>query len=134
MPNRFDHPNAQLARRLWDATAQADVETLFELFDPEVEWIAYGDNPTACHLRGIEAVLEYMGLTAERVDILSSDLIDIYANARGAVLYYRIVAQLGERRHEGEVLLKLDILAGRAVRVAVVPFDQAAGDAFWNAL
>jgi ketosteroid isomerase-like protein len=41
------HPNEELARRGYDAFARGDMDTLRELFDPEIVWHFPGRSPLA---------------------------------------------------------------------------------------
>ena len=127
-----EHPNVQVAKRLWDAAARSDVDALYRLYARDVVARTHGRNPLAGEVKGVRPVLEHAARAAEGVDDLRSELIDVYASDRGAVIHYRIAAERGASRLDDEALLLLTIVDGRIVRSEAVPLDQARNDAFWR--
>jgi ketosteroid isomerase-like protein len=124
--------NAEIARRLWNATAEGNVDALLEGYSPDVVWHSYGKSPIARVIRGSAALLEYFALTADLVDDMKSDLLEVYGSERGAVIRYRVQASRGPKHLDGEVLLAVVIEDGRVVRGDLVPFEPRAHDAFWS--
>jgi uncharacterized protein len=59
------HPNEELVRRGYDAFAKGDMDTLRELFDPQIVWHFPGRSPLAGDHRGVDAVLGFFGRTME---------------------------------------------------------------------
>jgi uncharacterized protein len=126
------HPNAGIARRMWDAASRGDAETLLRLYAADIVWHGYGSHPLSGEVKGAEAVLDLLARAGEDVDDLRSDALDILASERGAVIHYRLTAERGPKRLNTEVLMLLRIEGDRVTRVNVVPWDQASHDAFWQ--
>ena len=64
------HSHVVLARRLWSAIAEADVQTLSEVLAEKTVWRMYGRSPVAGTYEGVEAVVGFLA----RVGELSDDL------------------------------------------------------------
>ncbi len=124
--------NAEIARLLWNATADGDGAALLEFLAPNVEWHTYGHNPIAKHVYGTVALLDYFALSAELVEDMTSDMLEVYSSKRGAVIRYRVRASRGPKCLDGEVLLSLTIDNGLVTRADVVPVEQEIHDAFWT--
>ena len=56
------HPNEELVRKGYDAFNRGDVDTLRELFDPEIVWHFPGRSPLAGDHRGPDAVVGVLRL------------------------------------------------------------------------
>jgi len=130
--SREQHPNVQIARRLWNAAADGDANTIAALYAPDVVVRTHGRGPLAGEVKGVRAALENAARAGELVDDLTSELIDIYASDCGAVLHYRITADRGPKRLDGEAFFVMRIENGRIVEADAVPQDQARDDAFWR--
>lgn len=129
--SEISRTNREIARRLWRAASQGDPEPVLE-FDPEVVWRSYGASPAAGEYRGIDAVLHYLASTGEGVEALRSELLDVMAGERGAVIHYRVLAKRGPKELDAQFFLWLAIRDGVVHELTAVPFDQAANDAFWR--
>jgi len=128
-----EHPNAGLARRVWQAISEGDVELLAgELLAPDVVWRAHGDNPLAVEVKGPDQVLERLARLGENVDEIHMSLLQVYANDDGAVLWSRTHAERGPKVLDGDVLVHMRIADGRVARVSAVPVDQRRSDEFWR--
>jgi ketosteroid isomerase-like protein len=55
------HPNEDLIRRGYDAFSGGDMDTLRELFHPDIIWHAPGRSQLAGDHQGVDAVLGYFG-------------------------------------------------------------------------
>jgi hypothetical protein len=66
-------------------------------------------------------------------DELRTDLIDIFVNDRGAVLWTKVHARRGADELRVEQLVILTIEGGQIVRIMSVTNDQAQSNRFWNA-
>ena len=129
--SELSRENAGLARRLWRAASEGNPDPVLEL-DPKGVWRTYGVNPNAGEFHGIDAVLRYLASSGEGVEDMRSELLDVMASERGAVIHYRVRAERGPKQLDGEFFLWLRIQDGVVTEVAAVPFDQAAADAFWR--
>ena len=127
-----EHPNAVVARRLWDAIAHADAPALRELMAEKTVWRMPGDSLVAGTYVGADAVLDFMARVGELTDDLHSDLIDIFVNDRGAVLRYSIRAIRGARILNIEHLFVIRVVEGRITEAVFAPIDQIRYDRFFS--
>jgi ketosteroid isomerase-like protein len=125
-------PNAVIARRLWEAFCDGDASRLEELLTPDVVWRSAGRNPFSGEMKGVDASLEQIARGAESVEDLRSELIDVFANDRGAVLWIRTHAERGPVVLDVDYLLLLQIADGCIYEVSAVPMDQRRNDEFWR--
>jgi ketosteroid isomerase-like protein len=126
------HPHLVLARRLWSAIADADVQILREVLAPKTVWRMYGRSPLAGTFEGPEAVIAFMARVGELSDELEASLVDIFVSERGAVMRYRVAARRGSRRLDIEHLLLIEIEEGQIEQAVFAPLDQARYDRFWT--
>jgi uncharacterized protein len=126
------HPNALLARRLWEAFCDGDASALEALLTPDVVWRYAGRNPFSGETKGVDASLERIARGAESVEEMRSELIDVFANDRGAVLWMRTHAERGPVVLDVDYLLLLRVADGRIYEVSSVPVDQRRNDEFWR--
>ena len=127
-----DHPNRIVARRLWDAIALGDAQTLAALLEDKCAWRMPGSSPLAGTYEGAAAISEFMADVGERADDLHSDLIEIFASEEGAVLRYSIHAVRGNERLDTEHLFRIRIENGLITEGIFAPVDQAAYDRFFT--
>ena len=127
-----EHPNAVVARRLWDAIAHADAPALRELMSEKTLWRMPGDSLVAGSYVGADAVLDFMARVGELTDDLHSDLIDVFVSDRGAVLRYSIHASRGTRSLDVEHLFVIRIVDGRITEAVFAPSDQGRYDRFFS--
>jgi ketosteroid isomerase-like protein len=126
-----EHPNAIVARRMWDAVARGDIDDLTALYTSDVVLRIVGDGPFAGEYKGVPAVLRCLSEPAERADDMRSNLLDIYAGDDGAVLRYTVHAERGEDHVEHQLLLRMRVANGRIFEAEVVNTDGAS-DPFWE--
>jgi ketosteroid isomerase-like protein len=126
-----DHPNSEFARALWTAVAEGDAEAVRGFLADDVVWHAGGRHPLSGIFHGPDAVLDYLARVGERADELSTELLDIFVNERGAVAIYHISARRELKRFETDIFLELEILNGKLVRARSASFDQIASNEFW---
>lgn len=127
-----EHPNAAVARSLWDAGATGDREPILRLYAPDAVLRSAGDNPVAGEFKGLPAILGLFARSGELVEELRAELLDLYASDAGAVMCYRIVAQRGPKHLDMEYMFTLRIEAGRVIEGSIVPADESRNDAFWK--
>lgn len=56
-----EHPNASAYRKAADAFRAKDLEALEALIDEDVVWHVPGDHPMAGEIRGLDALLAWLG-------------------------------------------------------------------------
>jgi ketosteroid isomerase-like protein len=125
------HPNAAVARALWSAVSEADVDGIRRLLASDIEWKTYSSGVLSGSIRGVNAVIDLLARSGEIVDELTTDMIDIYASDTGAVTHYRLHAERGARSLDTEVLLVMRIDSGRVVEAFATPVDPGADETFW---
>jgi len=123
--------NRGIARRLWDAIANADEAQLRAVIASKAVWRMYGRSPLAGTHTGIDAIIGFLARVGELADELESSLIEIFSNDRGAVIRYSIHARRGERLLDTEHLFMIRIQETRIVEAVFAPLDQALYDEFW---
>ena len=127
----MEHPNLDLALSLWQATSEADVPRLKRILDPKITWSFVDSGALDGVACGIDDVLISMARSGELVDDLRVDLIDVYASDRGAVLFYRVDAWRGPQTLNTDVLLQIEIEAGRVVSGRAMPLRCDESRQFW---
>ena len=128
-----EHPNAALMRRLWEAGAIGDADTICDIYAPDVVLRAHGaSGPLVGEYKGIAEVLDYLARTGEIVEDFRAELLAIYPSDSGAVIRYRSVAEGGGKHLDMEYLYEVAIARGRIVRATLVPIDQRRNDEFWR--
>ena len=127
-----EHPNARIARRLWEALSNADVEAFLEVTQPELVWRTLGDNPFAMETKGAKAMLALLASFGESVYDLRMEVRDIFASDRGAVLHYNAVTRRGTDLFECGYLLLMRMEAGLVVEGTTVALNTYGNDAFWR--
>ena len=128
-----EHPNVSLVRRLWEAGACGDADTICEIYSPDVVLRAHGaPAPVVGEFKGIAEVLDFLARLGELVDDSRAELLEIYASDTGAVARYRSVATRGGKHLDLQYLYALTIERGRVVRATLVPMDQRRHEEFWR--
>jgi ketosteroid isomerase-like protein len=124
--------HASIARSLWRLTSESDSESVRALLSPDIVWRTYGTGMLSGELHGPDAVVDLLARTGELTDDLTSDLIDVFASKRGAVLYYRVRALRSLQSLDTEVLLVLRIEGGIVTSVLALPLDSGDAGHFWR--
>jgi ketosteroid isomerase-like protein len=125
--------NERIARELWNAVSQADVDRIERLSADGLVWHSTGRGPRAGTYRGREAVLDHLAQIGEHADRFDSELEDILVGARYTALIYRVRAARLDRKLDTSWVLLLEIHAGRLLEAWSIPRDQHAVDEFWAA-
>jgi len=129
---QVDDPHVALARTLWTAVADSDVETIRLLLADDIVWRSAGNHPRAGEYRGHDGVIDYLASAGESVDRLQSSLDRIYRGDDGAIVWYHVDARRGWKTLSMDFVLRLRIRDSRVTEAIVVPVDQRKNDAFWK--
>jgi uncharacterized protein len=115
------HPNEDLVRRGYEAFAKGDMDTLRELFDPEIVWHFPGRSVLAGDHRGTDAVLGFFGKTIElTAGTFQVEVHDVVADDRHTVgLHLATGEREGRTLLEDREVLVFHIRDGKVVEVAV---------------
>ena len=127
------HPNEELVRRGYDAFAKGDMDTLRELFDPEIVWHFPGHSPLAGDHRGVDAVLGFFGRTMElTAGTFRAELHDVVGDDRHAVGMHLATGEREGRRLEDREVLVFHVRDGRVVEVWQYIENQYTYDEFFS--
>lgn len=127
-----DHPNAVLARELWEATSKSDASTIMQLLAPGIIWRTYGGGALGGLSEGPEAVLNLLARAGELVDQMTMRVVDIFASDQGAVIHYIVEANQGPKSLDMQVVLVMYIESGRVTDAFTVPTHTSEDNAFWR--
>jgi len=126
-----EHPNIALARRAWQALAEADTEALGEILAADVVWHATGNTPWRGENRGFDAVLDYLARVGEFADAFEARLDDILASRDRVLLVFHASVERDGQRLEVDYLCLAHIEEGRANEVWTLPLDPDSVAHFW---
>jgi ketosteroid isomerase-like protein len=127
-----EHPNAALARRVFEAFSRRDGRVVAAALDEDVVWRLGGTSPLAGEYRGRRDVVRFLAqTTALTAGTYSSELLFAVADDEHVVIVYRARGERGERSIDLQQLLLCQVRDGRFVDVTAIPTDQYVFDAFW---
>ena len=123
------HPNEDLIRRGYDAFSRGDMDTLRELFHPNIVWHAPGRSQLAGDHQGVDTVLGYFGRTMELTGgTFRVEVHDVVANDEHGVGLNSIHAEREGRTLEDNTTLVFHIRDGMVTEVGQYWADQYAAD------
>ena len=123
------HPNEDLIRQGYDAFSRGDMDTLRELFHPDIVWHAPGRSQLSGDHRGIDAVLGYFGQTMELTGgTFRVQVHDVVANDEHAVGLNSVHAERAGTTLEDNNTLVFHVRAGKVTEVWQYWSDQYAAD------
>ncbi|HWH29650.1 MAG TPA: nuclear transport factor 2 family protein [Mycobacteriales bacterium] len=122
---------AGIVRRGYAAFSAGDMDTLQELFSPDIEWVEPGRHALAGTYHGVDAVLGFFGRLVERSSgTFRVEPIGVAEIAPGTVTTQaRIVADLPGGSIDTTSMHAFTVADGRVTRFASYPADQYALDA-----
>jgi uncharacterized protein len=127
-----EHPNAALARRVFEAFSRRDGRVVAAALDEDVVWRLGGSSPMAGVYRGRRDVVSFLGRTTALTNgTYRSELLFTVADDHHVVIVYRARGQREGRTIDLEQILLCQVRAGRFTDVTAVPTDQYVFDAFW---
>ena len=126
------HPNAEIAERAWQAVAEADFETLEQLWAPDIVWHVTADNPWTGDHVGREAILDYLADVGEAGEAYEATLVDILASNDRALILSRVSAQRGEESVDTLQGMLARIENGSIVEVWTLPLEPQLMARFWE--
>jgi ketosteroid isomerase-like protein len=126
-----DRPHVQLAKIVWRAVSEGDVDTLSEVCTEDLAWHASGRGPRAGSYRGQEAVFAYLASIGEDTDRFDLTLEDILVGSERAAVLFRVSGLRKGRHLETGYILLFRTEGTRLAEVWTVARDQHAVDAFW---
>ena len=126
-----DHPHARLAKTVWQAVSDGDVDVLAEVCSEDLVWHATGRGHRSGSYRGQEAVFSYLASIGEDAERFDSTLEDILVGGERACVLFRVSGLRKGRQLEMGYTLIFRIEGSRLAEVWSVPRDQYAVDEFW---
>ena len=129
-----EHPNVALIRRMFAAFRSADLPAIQASIPEHAVWHFPGrEGKLAGDHRGREAILRFLMNVAGLTDgSFHLDLIDVLANDRHAVAFFRGQATRAGRLLDNPTCLKMRIENGQVVEVWEFVWDLFAVDDFWS--
>jgi ketosteroid isomerase-like protein len=126
-----DHPHARLAKTVWQAVSDGNVDALAEICSEDLVWHAPGRGPRSGSYRGQEEVFSYLASIGEDAERFDSTLEDILVGGERVCVLFRVSGLRKGRRLETGYALLFRIEGSRLAEVWSVPRDQYAVDEFW---
>jgi ketosteroid isomerase-like protein len=131
MGNLEIQSNADLAREIWMAVANADSEKVRALLARDIVWSTYASGSLTGVVHGPDAVIDLFARAGELTDDLTTTLIDVFESRRGAVLLYSMRATRGTVTIQNHMLLVMKVDGGLVSEVFTVPVDAEGAETFW---
>ena len=125
-------PNQELGWRVWTAVAEADTETLREIWSEKIIWHSTGRNPRAGTYEGPDAILDYLAEVGESVDVLDASLDDVLSSENRIGLVFHLHSELGGRTLDVGISLLARVEDGKIAEVWMAPLDPLALERFWQ--
>jgi len=127
------HPNAETARRAYEAFSTGDMATMSELMSDEIVWHSPGNNPLSGTYQGKEEVFGLFARIAELSDgPMEMDFHDILASDDHVVALLEVAVSRGGKRLEGKTVHIMHVADGQLTEFWNYPEDPGAGDEFWS--
>jgi ketosteroid isomerase-like protein len=124
-----EHPNVALLRRLYDAYARRDRETICELIAADCTWNIPGRGPQSGTHTGIDAIVElFRDLMRRSKGSATIEVHDILANDDTGVVLQTGTATIDGRTSALKEVLVHTIRDGRVVDMREYQFDLYAFD------
>jgi ketosteroid isomerase-like protein len=129
----MSHPNEDLARRGYAAFGSGDMDTIRELFDPDIVWHAPGRNQLSGDVHGLDNVLAQFAKVFELTGgSFKLELHDLLANDDHVVGLVRATADHDGRHLDDNSVQLLHVREGKVTESWLYPGDQYATDEFWG--
>ena len=126
------HPNEDVIRRGYEAFSTGDMDTLRELFEPDIVWHVPGRNAISGDHRGPDAVIGFFGKTFEITSgTFQADLHDVTANDEHAVALHVARGQSQGKTLEDKNVVAFHVRDGKIVEAWHYFEDQYVNDEFW---
>ena len=130
----MNNENVERMRRGYDAFAKADLDTLRELFSPDIVWHSGGNNPLTGDYKGIDEVFGYFGKIFEATGgEMQQEVHDLLANDEHgvAITHVRASRPDGRTMDMNQIAVFHQDDQHRVTEAWIVPEDARAADAFF---
>jgi ketosteroid isomerase-like protein len=130
-----DHPNARLAREIWNAIARGDADALRNLVTPDLIWRATArGTPWVGEHHGVDAAIDMLARVGEATEVFDADLVDVLASDERVLLIFRVRMAIETREIRVEYLILARVQDHRIAEIWSVPLEPQAIEAFWVGL
>lgn len=128
----MSHPNADQARRGFEAFQAGDLGALLGLFSSDAVWHVPGSNAMTGSYRGRDEIVAFLRRTAELTGgTYRVELLWVIADEHHLVAVYRARGERGGRSLDIEQALLIRLEGGHWAEIRAQPLDAAAFDTFW---
>jgi ketosteroid isomerase-like protein len=129
-----EHPNAERARRGYEAFASGDMDTVSEQMSDDIVWHVGGKNSISGDYKGKEAVFGFLGrLVQETGGTLHQEVHDVLANDEHVVVLLQTGAERNGVRSDQRAVDVMHVDAdGKIAEFWRFPEDSAAIDEMWS--
>ena len=129
-----EHPNAAIARRLYERFAARDYDGLRDVFTADAVWHIPGRSPIAGDYRGVDKVVdEFLAHVVGQSDgTLRATPLDLLANDRRVIVLQHSAGTRKDRTLDITVCQVFNIREGKIAEVTTHYSDLYALDAFWS--
>src|SRR4029450_9238922 len=123
------HPNEDLVRRGYDAFSSGDMQTLREMWHPDIVWHVPGRSQISGDHRGVDEGLGYFGQRRGRSGgALRVEVHDVVANDEHAVGLHSTHAERAGKTLDDNTTLVFHVRDGKVTEVWQYQADQYAAD------
>jgi uncharacterized protein len=124
--------NGELIRRGYDAFSKGDMETIAEVFGPDIRWTVSGRNQISGTYSGQEETFAFFGKLVELTDgTFSVAVHDLLASDDHVVVLARESASRNGKSLESDDVHVWHLAGGQAVEFWGISKDQHEVDEFW---
>ena len=127
------HPNAEIARRAWEAVATSDVDALNQIWAADIVWHVTNDNPWLGDHVGPDAVLDYLADVGEAGEAYDARICDILVSDDRVLIVTSVTARRHGRQVDTQSCMLARIEDGKIAEVWTFALDPAAFVGFWEA-
>ena len=130
----MNNENVERMRRGYDAFAKGDLDTLRELFSPDIVWHSGGNNPLTGDYKGIDEVFGYFGKIFEATGgDMQTEVHDLLANDEHgvAITHVRASRPDGRTMDMNQIGVFHQNDQNLVTEAWIVPEDAQAADAFF---
>jgi uncharacterized protein len=126
------HPNAELARKGFEAFAAGDVAAMDQLFADDAKWHFPGKGPACGDFEGKEAIFGSFAGIPQATDSFAQEIHAILADDEHVVALVKTTAVAGGKTLRYDSVFVFHVSGGKMTEGWVTPVDQATFDAFWT--
>jgi len=120
-------------RRGYEAFGKGDMDTIRELFDPDIVWHAAGRSQMAGDYKGVDEVLQQFAKVFELTGgTFNLELHDVIANDDHVVVMLTARAESNGKKLEDKSVQVWHVKDGKAKEQWLHAGDQYAVDEFWG--